>query len=172
MVGWQGGHEVLLGHCDDFEAIVLDRRAAEADVELAAVDRVDLQRGHQVLKLELDTRVTLAERPKDRRDHFCKCGPDEAYSEPPRLAVALAVGRAYRLVDVPEDLPRFLEQRGASLGQIDASAATVEEPEAEFVLELPDLLAERRLRNTQQSRGPAAAPSSDVIAWRLARRVA
>src|SRR5262245_1988003 len=111
-------------------------------MELAAADGVDLQRSHQVLELELDARMPLAERAQDGGQDLGERRADEADYQASGAAVRGAAGRAHRLLDVAQDLARFLEEGGAGLGQLDAPAAAVEQPRADLVLELPDLLAE------------------------------
>src|SRR4051794_31478973 len=50
---------------------------------------------------------------------------------------------------------RLLEQRTARGGQRDAALRAVEEPDAELLLELADLLADRRLGDVEPLRGAA-----------------
>jgi hypothetical protein len=54
-----------------------------------------------------------------------------------------------------EHAPRLLEHGVAGVCQRDAPLGAVEEPHAELLLELPNLLAHGRLRDVQALRGPA-----------------
>ena len=62
-------------------------------------------------------------------------------------------GESRRSFGRGEDLPRFRQESAARRSQIHLAAAAAEQLDPELLLEVPDLLAERRLRRSETHRG-------------------
>jgi hypothetical protein len=132
--------------------------AAEADVDAPILegrhllDRGELEQG------EVDPRSRrpeaanyLGQAAVERRGH-------EAEREAPATGVAQPLGHRPDLLDALEDLERLLVDEAASLGQAKRPELTLDQLDAEFLLELLDLSAERRLGDVQPLGGPGEAP--------------
>ena len=71
------------------------------------------------------------------------------------------------ILGAPQDSAGFGEECPARLGEADGVGAVLEESDAEFVLQVADLPAERRLRYMQARRG-----AGDVLIFRDGHEVA
>ena len=74
---------------------------------------------------------------------------DEADRQPADLAALDAPGLARRVLDRVEDLPRPDQERLAGRGQLDLALVAQQQRRADLLLELADLLAQRRLGHVQ-----------------------
>ena len=124
--------------------------ADDADVDLPLFDLLDLRIARQFVKSQFDQRVSLpitVERACDARHE--RRGGGKAERQPPKLAPMRKTGRARRAFGLRQSRAGFGEKQSARFRQPDTATGPVEQPRAEFRLERPDLLAERRLRNRQ-----------------------
>jgi hypothetical protein len=76
---------------------------------------------------------------------------NEPYAEAQAAGFVQAARYRLRLFDALQHLRGLLVGQPAPVGEADRSAASLDQSNAEFVLELLDLPAERRLRDTQHS---------------------
>jgi hypothetical protein len=70
-------------------------------------------------------------------------------------ALACARGHTREVIDLAQNLVRFVYDPLSSLREPDLSFCPVEEFDAEFFLQLPDLLAQGRLADVQPYSRPA-----------------
>ena len=80
---------------------------------------------------------------------------DEADREPADLAALDAPRLARRVLDGVEDLARAHEERRPGRGQLDLALVAQQQRRADLLLELADLLAQRRLGHVQALRRAA-----------------
>src|SRR3954468_18589342 len=147
-----------VGQRDD-DALLVDRldgepragalRAHEADVEPAALELAQLLGRAELVQSQRDVGGFLAERPQPLGDDRVHRRADEADGEPADLAPLHAAGFERRGLHGVEDLPRALEERGAGRGQLHAVLVAQQQLGADLLLELADLLAQRRLGHVQ-----------------------
>ena len=65
------------------------------------------------------------------------------------------MGREARHLDLLQHATRLDEESGSCVRQRDRALGPVEQPHAQLLFELANLLADRRLRNVESLRGPA-----------------
>src|SRR6266571_4395676 len=149
MAGRCDDHELVGDERDDGQVRVLERGTDHGQVELVAQDlllhaspRPDLQRDDQA-------GVQLLEGAKSRRQQIDADGRARAYAEVAALDAAHLLERQRRLVEHIERTSRVSVEDRAGLGELDALAQAVEKGQAERLLQLFDLVRNRRLTQSQ-----------------------
>src|SRR6185503_6945143 len=99
---------------------------------------------------DANARMARAERAKDLDEDRRVRGPGDADDELTEFADAL--GDVRRVIGLGEDHPRFGDEHPARFGQLHLPLRPMEQFDAEFILELPDLLTERRLTDVKTLR--------------------
>jgi hypothetical protein len=88
-------------------------------------------------------------------EHAVIGGADEAYGQAPELSLVGADRLTDRFFCQRHDASSLRQEHEPGRGDLYASPGAVEQPDPDFLFQLPDLLAERRLRNVQSFRGSA-----------------
>ena len=97
----------------------------------------------------------LAERAQQLGHERVHRRADEADRQPPDLAALHPPRLARGVLDGVEDLARAHEERRAGRGQLDLALVAQQQRRADLLLELADLLAQRRLGHVQALRRAA-----------------
>jgi len=148
-------HHGLLEHGLEAQPGPAPRRAQEADVEAAVVELAQLLGRTELVQAQRDIRRLLAERAQQLGHEAIHRRADEPHRQPAHLAALDAPRLAGGVLDGLEDLARPHEERGARRGQLDLALVAREQLRADLLLELADLLAERRLGHVQPLRRAA-----------------
>jgi hypothetical protein len=153
-LGKNGDERLARDRVDD-EARLVHRETDEADVDPAVTQRFGLRRREQRVQLDVDVGEARAPDAQHARQDVEVGRGDEPDREPPDFAASRALRHALRTLRLRQDLAGVSEERTARGRQLDAALRPVEEHDSELLLELADLLAQRRLRDPHP-RGRAA----------------
>ncbi len=148
----QHGRDGLVQH-DLGRQVVDERRPAERGVEPALAQAGDERRDRELLRLQRDPRVALAERPHERRHDEVRDRGEEADAQLPLLTARRAAHRRDRPVRLRQDGPRLAQQHLADAGERRAAGAALEQRDAELELERPHLLRQRLLGDVEPGGG-------------------
>jgi len=145
--GGQGGDQWIEGQHLLLHGGVIDMDTPEADVDAPGLERLHLlHRGHF---RQAQFQASIAAQAADQlRQHAIKRGRGEADAQPGLFARADAAGAVADLAQLFQQCTGMLVEEAPGLGQAQRSAA-FEQGHAEFVLELLDLPAQRRLGDVQ-----------------------
>ena len=131
-------------------------QAHEADLNAPVAQRLDLLAGQQRVQLDLDAREARAPDAQHARQDVEVGGRHEADRQLTDLAAARALRGAHRALASARARRRASARNAWPAGVSSTRRLrAVEQRDAQLLLELPDLLAERRLRDVQARRGPA-----------------
>ena len=150
--GQHGQQGLALDGLDDEPALV-ERQAHEADLDAAVAQRLGLRALQQRVEADLDGREPGVPDPQHARQDVQVGRRREADVELPDLAAAGALRRAHRALGLREYLPHLVGERLPRGRDLDAPLRAMEERESQLLLELADLLAERRLRDAEAAGG-------------------
>ena len=145
----QRGHHRLLDDGLDLQFRPRARHADEPDVEPAVLELAQLLAGAELVQAQRDVRRVVAERAQQLGHERVHRRADEADRQPADLAALDAPGLARCVLDRVEDLPRPDEERLAGGRQLDPALVAQQQRRPDLLLELADLLAQRRLRHVQ-----------------------
>ena len=136
------------------QAVLVERGAQDGDVGGAAADRGGGSAG--VAEQEVHPRQprVLGVRLHDLLEQVGACARLDGDGEAVGLG-SFPAGALDRGTDSLDRDPPLLEQHGAGRSEGDPAAGALEEPHAEFALELADGRRERRLGHAQARRGPS-----------------
>ena len=151
----QRDHDRLLEHGLDRHARARARGAQEADVEPPVLELAQLLGRAQLVQAQRDVRRLVAKGPQQLGHERVHRRADEADRQPADLAALDAPGLAGRVLDRVEDVARALEEVRAGRGQLDLALVAQQQRRADLLLELADLLAQRRLGHVQPLRRAA-----------------
>ena len=129
-------------------------RADEAGIEPLGLEQLDQLHGRALDQLQLHVRIgqsVVADRAGHERME--RGGRGEADADDAGFALRGTARAAQRVVGQSQDRARIRQQALACLGQCHAMGQPVEQSRTDFRLELPDLLAERRLADPEPDRG-------------------
>lgn len=156
-VGQRGHHPVAQQRLDMHVAGIGHRQHDDADVRAVLTQREHLFGGRAFLELEIDVRMALLERAQDQRQQRVDRAVDEAQPQRAAEAGARAARHGHRALGLFERAPRFEQERFAGRREPRAAVVALEQCDAQFVLELADRRAERRLSHVQSlGRAPEA----------------
>jgi len=137
------------------EGRVGDGRAYEADIEAPGTEGGELFRDVEGVEVELGFRVTLAEEPDHPREIREVRPWHEANDEPANFPLPCPPGGQDCTLDAVEGRARRPEEDPTGLGELHAALRPLEQRNAHFVLERPDLLAQGGLGDPEPEGGPA-----------------
>ena len=102
----------------------------------------------------MDVRILMRETPESRHENVANptC---TRYSQSADGSIAHARSDIHKMIDLAEDLLSLEQDALSSLRQLHLALCPIEESDAEFLLELTNLLAERRLTDMQPNCGTA-----------------
>ena len=153
MVRGQHDDDLLAQEIDDLESIRVERPAHERHVESAGTQAGDRFDGVLAVQDQPQVRqVRGDERTQGRKDSDVgrrKC-PDR------QIAGASSGGllrQPSRMIEATEDVFRLAQEHAAGVRQRHVMTAPIEQRDANFGFELPDLLAQRRLRGVEPGGG-------------------
>ena len=151
----QRHHDRLLEHGLERQPGPAAGRAQEADVEPAVVELAQLLGRPHLVQPQRDVRRLHAKRAQQLGHERVHGRADEADGEAPDLAALHAPRLARGVLDRGEDLARADEERRPGGGQLDLALVAQQQRRADLLLELADLLAQRRLGHVQALRRAA-----------------
>ena len=128
---------------------LLDRRADQADVDDTGADQPQLLDGRPLVQLDLDVRGGGAEALHDPGDDRQQRRADEVDPQPAGLPGVDPPRGLNGAVELCQQLPGVAQERLARRGQLHPPSGAGQQLAAELVLELADLLAQRRLGDVQ-----------------------
>jgi hypothetical protein len=132
------------------------RRTEETDVQGTILQGTDLDGGqHLPLEVEIDPGEVRAEHPSEGRQQLVGRRTGEPDGEPPDLTGGRPARLDTRGRDRGEDGSRPLEVDLPGRGELDLPRRADQQRHPQVVLELLDLLRERRLGDVQARRGPS-----------------
>lgn len=144
------GRDQALGHYHvALDGGVVHHDAPETDIDAARFERLGLLQGGEFGQTDLDVTLGRAQGPDQLRDEAIQGGRHEAHAEPLPLAAAQTPGTFDDFVQSAGELHRLLKKKPARLGQAQMAARTVEQRHPQFLFQLTDLAAQRRLRDMQ-----------------------
>ena len=144
-----GEHQPLLAQHGAFDSPVVAADAAEADVDTASLERLDLLHRHHLHQLDVQLRGVLAQLAHQRGDAAVQGGGDEANRENTPLLMPHALGRNLHLLYAAEDLQGLFEEQLARIAKPQRTAGAGDQGHAQFLLQQLDLAAQRRLGDMQ-----------------------
>ena len=142
----------VVGQHRAVEPVIRSRAEADCGVHPVAIEIHDAQAGDEA---ELDLGMRLGKAEKARRQPFRREGRSRRDGQ--AVVVAEPRDRANRLAQTVEALGHARLQGTARLGQLDGAVQATEQRAAEMLLELLDLVAERRRGDEQLLGGLAEA---------------
>ena len=119
----------------------------------SAATRLQHVGGDALAQADLDARVGLAEAREQPGDVDVAGGQERADPDATAQDAAQLVDLRARAVDLREDAAGSRGDRLSCLGRGDAAARALEQRGAELLLEPPDLVRQRRLREVELLRG-------------------
>ena len=152
------------GGCAHEQRLFLEQRNAQQsgplknvvrqrDVDLLALERVHQEAAHLLEQVQVDARQRLPRADHhvaaDQRHHAGGHAEHDAFALLPACGHDLALG----FIDLPEDFAGPFVEDASGLGRRDAARMAAEQRHVQVLLELPDLQAQRRLRNEELLRG-------------------
>src|SRR5262249_8713951 len=141
-----GKQRIGVDDLDDQSALV-EGQANEPDLDAAVAQRFGLRALQQGMETDLDGREPGVPDPQHARQDVQVGRRGEADVELSDLAAAGALRRADGALSLREHLADLVGERLARGRDLDAPLRAMEEREPQLLLELADLLAERRLRD-------------------------
>ena len=132
-----------------------DRGADEAEVDVARGDRLDLVGGDQFAQHQVDVRELFRDPPQERLHVPVDRHGGEADRQGSARARRDAPHGERAFLRQPQDAPGLGEEYPPGRRDLDRAAGAVEQDDADFLFEQPDLAAERRLSQVQARGGPA-----------------
>ena len=155
VLGRQRDHQRLVPQSLADQPRIPHRPAHDPDVDLAVLDRAQLRPRPELAQAQLHVRISCRERAHQRRDDPERRRVDEAERQRPGDPMRDHPHRFEGDVGLREHRARLRQQGLAGVGEDDAPARPLEQRHAQLVLQLADLLAERRLRDMQRLGGAA-----------------
>ena len=149
------GHEPLASGDFADQPLRLDRKAHEADVDPASAESLDLRLRCEVLKEDFGRWRVLAknrERPSQELPVRFRRDPDDDFLGFFSRRLPRQPGRA---LGCGQDPTGFLKKPASRRRQLDVALDPAQEVDFELGFEIPDLLAQGRLRGVQAVRGAA-----------------
>ena len=144
----QHGRDRLVQHQLRGE-VVDERRPAQRGVEPALAQTGDERRDRELLGVQRDPRVAVAERAHERRHDEVGDRREEADAQLALLTARRAAHRLDRPVRLRQDGSRLAQQHLADAGQRGPAGAALEQRHAELELQRPHLLRQRLLGDVQ-----------------------
>ena len=141
------GHQVVRQQCG---------RTEDGQVELRRAQRVEQGRREQLpVQVQLEVRQLGPHALRDAGEHVVGRRADEAHADPagPARGEQSEIGGG--AVQGRQDLAGAVLQQPARLGELDPTRGPVHQPDADLVLELPQVLRQRRLGDVQPGGGAA-----------------
>ena len=136
------------------EQLIFRCRGDQRDIDLPREQAGDALAGLELRDRDLQIRKMLAQQ---RQDEWQEIGCDsrqDTEAKRPRECLLLLANDLLDLCDLQEDDSSLVEDTTSDCGRDDGLMATVEDLDTEFVLELLDHRAERRLGNLTKVGGP------------------
>src|SRR5262249_29215288 len=152
---------LTLDRLDDQPAL-LERHAQEADMDAALAQRLGLDAGEEEVEVVLHGGDGRVPHPERARQDVEVGGRREADVELADLAPSGALRGAHGALRLREYLAHLVGERLPGGRDLDAPLRALEERDAEFLLELSDLLAERGLRDAKARCG---APEVQLLCY-------
>ena len=141
--------------------------AHDPGIDFHALQGLQLRIGNHLDDLDVALRPPLAQFAQQPRQHHVARRGNEADAQLPALGVADAVGQAFGAVRPGQQVLGFTQEMLARQGEPHPARITDQQPCAEFVLQLPDLHRQGRLRDEQlfrRARDAAAFGDADEVA--------
>ena len=148
MARGQSNHQPLIAQQDAAHVRVFIADAAEAHVDAAVLERLDLVHGGHLVHGQIDHRVLHPKPPDDLRQHPVQRRGNKADRQAP-LDLADALRHRGQFSRLRQQLARVRVEEAASLGQLERAATALEQQHADFLFQLLNLSRERRLCDMQ-----------------------
>ncbi len=150
--------ERLLDHGLDRQGRVVLRIVDETGVETGGLQPLGDLRAAAFRDADTRARIAIAERLHDPQDEAGAELRRHAEHDLAGRHVVVALQFGVCLVELPQDVGHAFVVTLALLGQDGAAAVAIEQCDAELLLELADVTAERRLCDAHRDGGAAEAP--------------
>ncbi|CDN42781.1 hypothetical protein BN871_BX_00130 [Paenibacillus sp. P22] len=155
--GRQNGGERIGGQIGDLISgrigVELERQPGDDQLDLSRVELLSEREVVAFMNLERHLGIAGMELP-DRLRQQGDAGNDGSDGQHAADALSLLAHLLERIGEFPHEPLRPFEQQLAGGGKPQAAAGAVEQPDAELLLHLPELAAERRLLHMQGAGGP------------------
>ena len=155
MVLWHRNRNRLVTHSLRCQSRVVDRRHDEPRVDAAFSNCVDLVLCAHVADGDSDARVSLRKQPEHVDEEWRVRRPGDRDDQLAMFAVPGVFCDLCRMFSLSHDNPGLLDEHLAGLGEPHVPIRSLKKLNAEFLFELPDLLAEWRLTDMEALRGLA-----------------
>jgi len=161
MAGGGDHHQLVAADLEDAQLRLVDRQRQHGDVEVALQEMFDRARRGAAAHPQLDARELLVEGLQDRRQQVFAGGAAGADAQDAGAGGVVHRQHALRLVDLGEDLAGVVQEQLAGRRRPDAGAGAHQQLDAELALLGGDLLADRRLAETEAAAGAGEAAHVD-----------
>ncbi|MNR02822.1 hypothetical protein D3C85_1186900 [compost metagenome] len=147
MAGGQGGHQGVEGEHFLLDGRIVDMDAPETDIDAPGLERVHLLQGGHFRQAQFQARIAAQAADQVGQDAI-EGGRGEADAQPGFFPRTNPAGIVTDLAELLEEGAGMLVEKAPGLGQAQG-AATLQQGHAQFVLQLLDLPAQRRLGDMQ-----------------------